>query len=295
MKISVIIRTYNEQTYLGELLKKINGQQTDHEVEVIVVDSGSTDQTRPIAEANGARIVEIDKEEFTFGRSLNLGCEAASGELLAFISGHCVPMDELWLDRLVQPLVNGEAVYSYGRQVGRDTTRFSEYRVFEKYYPEQSLLPQEGFFCNNANAMLRRDIWRQFRFNEALTGLEDMYLAKQVTVAGHSVAYVASAGVYHIHDEAWETVRIRYEREAIALREIMPEVHISLLDLVYWIVSSIFNDYKVALSERRYDVLTEIVLYRSCQYWGSYRGNHEHRKISRERKHKYFYPNKHVE
>lgn len=295
LKVSVVIRTFNEARYLGELLAAIDSQETSHEVEVVLVDSGSTDETLEIASRHSAVVVEISQDEFTFGRSLNVGCEAATGEVLAFISGHCVPVDKSWVERMTQPLVDGHAAYSYGKQVGRDTTHYSESRVFEKYYPGNSMIPQEGFFCNNANAFLKKSLWSQFRFNEELTGLEDMYLAKQLSVAGHHVAYVADAPVFHIHDEGWKNIRIRYEREAIALREIMPEVHISPLDFVVWVVSSIVTDCRAALSEGKPGELPDIMLYRLNQYLGSYRGNHEHRKLSRDMKQKYFYPNKRME
>lgn len=295
MRVSVVIRTLNEARYLGELLRSIGEQETDHEVEVVLVDSGSTDETLQVAKCHGARIVHIGQDEFTFGRSLNYGCDAAKGEYLAFISGHCIPACKRWIQDLAAPLVDGIAVYSYGRQLGRDTTRFSERQVFDKYFPTESMIPQQGFFCNNANAMLRKDIWKQFRFNEELTGLEDMYLAKQATVAGHKIAYVASAPVYHIHDESWERIRIRYERESVALREIMPEVHISMFDLAYWVTTSIWSDYKAAIVQQDMSALGEIILYRINQYWGSFRGNHEHRKLSNERKHHYFYPTENAE
>lgn len=97
-------------------------------------------------------------------------------------------------------------------------------------FPRYSKLPQEGFFCNNANAAVSRKAWQRFRFNEDLTGLEDMYLAKQLTEQGDKIGYAADASVYHIHDESWRQVRIRYEREAYALHQIMPEVNFTLAD-----------------------------------------------------------------
>ena len=126
MLVSVIIRTLNEQQYLGELLDAVGTQNTVFDVEVILVDSGSTDSTLPIAEAAGCRIVHVDPSQFTFGRSLNIGCRAARGDVLAFISGHCVPAGPDWLGSLVQPIVDDVAEYTYGRQLGRDTTKFSE-------------------------------------------------------------------------------------------------------------------------------------------------------------------------
>jgi len=187
--------------------------------------------------------------------------------------------------------VNEDATYAYGRQVGRDSTPFSEHLVFKKYYPEDVSGSQQEFFCNNANAAIKRSAWQHFKFNENLTGLEDMYLAKQLVIAGHRVAYCADAAVYHIHSESWKQVKRRYQREAIALKEIMPEVYMSLSDLVICIVSSISSDVREMARQRQIKPLGEIVLYRVCQYLGSYLGSHEHRKLTREMKKRYFYPN----
>ena len=86
--------------------------------------------------------------------------------------------------------------------MARQRAKFSECRVFEKYFPMQDMVPQTGFFCNNANAAISRQAWQQYGFNEELTGLEDMYLAKRMVDNGLKIGYVSSACVYHIHDES---------------------------------------------------------------------------------------------
>ncbi len=292
MLTSIIIRTYNEQTYLDQLLLMIEKQRCMCvEKEVVIVDSGSTDQTLNIAKKHNCRITHINKDEFTFGRSLNIGCDFARGDLLVFVSGHCIPVDEHWLDELCKPLIEGTVSYTYGRQVGKDTTKYSESRHFEKWFPAYSKLPQEGFFCNNANAAVTRKAWRRYRFNEELTGLEDMYLAKQLINKGNVIGYVSTAAVYHIHDESWHQISIRYEREAYALHQIMPEVNISLFDFVRFFASGIVTDFSCAISEKQLlSKFSEIIFFRFNHYWGSYKGNHEIRKLSVERKNQYFYP-----
>ena len=92
MKTSVIIRTLNEAQFLGDCLEAIEAQTISGDsVEVVVVDSGSTDETLVIAEQHRCRIVTIQKSEFTFGRALNIGCEAASGDYLVFLSDIVFP------------------------------------------------------------------------------------------------------------------------------------------------------------------------------------------------------------
>ncbi|ENF8750348.1 glycosyltransferase [Vibrio fluvialis] len=289
--VSIVIRTLNEQRYLVELLESIKNQdRSKFRIETVIIDSGSTDKTLEIAEQYGCRITHIKKEEFTFGKSLNDGCDFSNGDYLVFISGHCIPVDDQWIENLVTPLVE-KCSYTYGRQLGRDTTKFSERQLFEKYFPNESRIPQVGFFCNNANAAIRRDAWLAHRFNEELTGCEDMYLAKLLVDTGKKIGYVSEAPVYHIHDETWSKVKVRYEREAIALQQIMPQVQVSMIDMVNYIVVGILKDIKKAksLGVLKKEIKS-IFAFRFCQYYGAYVGNRNHRKLSHAMKVKYFYP-----
>ena len=292
MDVSIVIRTYNEVKHLPQLLSGIRDQEIPGiSCETILVDSGSNDGTVDVATSYGCRVLTIRKSDFTFGRSLNLGCQAATGRYLVFVSGHCVPANSRWLMELISPLTEGIADYVYGKQIGNGDSRFSECQIFKKYFPDVSSVPQNSFFCNNANAALQKHVWKSHRFNEDLTGLEDMELAKRLISAGLKIGYISTAPVYHLHEESWAKVRNRFEREAVALQHIMPEIQISVADMLRYIASSILMDLGYAVQQRDFSKrLGEIILYRCSQYWGSYRGNHFHRRLSRERKERYFYP-----
>ncbi|MFZ3140029.1 glycosyltransferase family 2 protein [Polaromonas sp.] len=292
MKLSLVIRTLNEAKHLMQLLQGIRAQHVpDHDVEVIVVDSGSTDGTLEIAESMQARVVTIEKSEFTFGRSLNIGCAAASGDILIFISGHCIPVNNNWLAFLVDPIINGKVSYSYGKQIVDEKSKLSEGQLLKKYFPDNSAVPQHGFFVNNANSALHKSIWKKFPFDETLTGLEDMDLGKRLVNSGLQIGYVAEASVFHLHDETWPQVRRRYERESIALQKIMPEVQLSFGDFLRFFFSAVLLDCGIALQEGKlHKSVGEIVMFRLMQFWGSFRGNHANRVLSREMKYRYFYP-----
>ena len=84
--VSLVVRTHNEGRYLDRVLAAAKGCGPVL-TEIVVVDSGSDDATLDIAKAHGAKIVCIEKAEFSFGRSLNLGCAASRGEVVVFLSG----------------------------------------------------------------------------------------------------------------------------------------------------------------------------------------------------------------
>lgn len=292
MIVSIIIRTYNEERYLNDLLNSINNQiVNNHIIEIIIVDSGSTDNTLKIAKSHNCIIKKIEKINFSFGRSLNLGCATANGEILIFISGHCIPTNEFWLQNLINPILSNKVILTYGKQIGGLNTNFSELQIFEKYYPSESKIPQVGIFCNNANSAILKSEWIKFKFDEDLTGLEDMHLAKKLYDSGLLLGYVSNAIVYHLHHENWGKIKNRFEREAIALQKILPEVQISFFDLIRYIFSSILFDLKVSIQKNHSFVnLFQIIYYRTAQYWGSYKGNHLNRLLSKKIKDQYFYP-----
>lgn len=291
VEASIIIRTLNEARYLPQLLEAINAQRSEFRSEVIVVDSGSTDGTLAIANSHGCRILTIAKEEFSFGRSLNIGCQAAHGQYLVFISGHCVPCHGSWLQRLVAPLAGGEIAYTYGRQLGGPETHWSEHRIFAKYFPGKSYIPQKGFFCNNANSCLHITAWKHYRFDEHLTGLEDMHLAQRLVANGEKIGYVAEAAVFHYHHEGWPQVQKRFEREALALQHIRPDLIVRKRDLVRYLLRAVTADLKHARRKRvPVQRWPNVLHYRTAQYWGSYSGNRLSREISASLRESYFYP-----
>lgn len=293
-KVSIVFRALNEENWFDHALQACHKQILDDgdDMELVLVDSGSTDDTLNIAKRHGCNIFHISKSEFTFGRSLNIGCEGATGDILVFISAHCIPSDEHWLSRLIGPLKTNQCDYVYGGQVGLpNVTRFSEDQVFAHYYPEVSNLTQDNFFCNNANSAIKTEVWEKYRFDEQVTGLEDMVLAKQVFEAGGQIGYVADASVMHIHEETLSQVQRRFYREALVMRDIMPEVHFNMFDMVRCCFAGLAHDLSAATRQKiLFKELGGIFSYRIMQYLGTYRGHNEHRALSRKQKQSYYYP-----
>jgi len=289
-RISVVIRCHDEERHIGNLLDAL-ARQTLRPVEVVAVDSGSTDGTLAIVSRHGVRLVRIAPEAFTFGRSLNLGCAAASGDVLVFASAHVVPVRDDWLERLTAPFAAPEVALVYGRQVGNDVTRFSEHQLFAQQFPPVSNPDQRSPFCNNANAAVRRALWEEHRFDEALTGLEDLEWGKWALGAGHRVVYEADAAIVHVHEESPRKIFRRYEREAIALRRIFPDSHLTFLEMLRFIVHGIVVDVRAALRARRlWGILPEVVMFRVMQYSGTFAGMHHRSPVTHELMMRFYYP-----
>ncbi|MCJ7707658.1 MAG: glycosyltransferase family 2 protein, partial [Anaerolineales bacterium] len=147
-RCSVVIRACNEEKHIGRLLTGIL-QQTIRPIDVILVDSGSTDATLAIASRYPVRIVSIPPEEFTFGRALNRGCALANGEYFVIASAHVYPVYPDWLEQLLAPFEEPQVALTFGKQRGDETTRFSEHQILAKWFPEVSTSRMDHPFCNN--------------------------------------------------------------------------------------------------------------------------------------------------
>ena len=287
---SIVIRTYNEEKHIGRLLLGIL-KQTAQNTEIIIVDSGSTDATRSIASRYPVTLLSIDPNEFTFGRSLNIGCSEAHADLIVLASAHVYPVYVDWLERLLEPFEDEGVWLTYGSQRGGETTRFSEQQQFLKLFPNTADWNQTHPLCNNANAAIRRKTWVQHPYDETLPGLEDIAWAKWALEQGRRLAYVAEAEVAHIHQESPSQVFNRYRREAMALRRIRPEERFGLSDFARLYATNVLSDLGQAakdggLATKAPDILS----FRFSQFWGTYRGFSYTGGLTSELKQAFYYP-----
>jgi rhamnosyltransferase len=289
MNCSIIIRAYNEEKHIGRLLEGIL-HQTIKDVEVILVDSGSTDSTVEIAQSHGAHIVRIPPEEFTFGRSLNYGIREATSEYIVIASAHVYPVYPDWLAALLHPLLDRQVALSYGKQRAPVSAKFSEKQIFHQWYPELGKQHQETAFCNNANAAIRRSLWKKNPYDETLTGLEDLAWAKWAQEQGYEISYVAEAEVIHTHEETPRGVFNRYRREAMAYKKIYPESHFSIYDFVRLTSANIASDTWHASHEKvLWKSLVSILWFRLMQFHGTRLGHRETSPITPQLRETFYY------
>ena len=208
--ISIVIPVKDGGDGLVRCLDAIRGQESAEQIEIVVVDSGSSDGSVAMARSRGALVQEIASHEFSHGASRNLGARRSRGELREFISQDAIPVGERWLERLTRPLREEPNVAGvYGGQLPHPGARPPErYFLGFLYGPtprrQRALrveeLSMETTLFSNVNAAMPRAIWERFPFVEDIVMSEDQEWSRRVLLAGYSVAYEPEAAVRHSHD-----------------------------------------------------------------------------------------------
>ena len=287
--ISIVIRALNEAEHLPALMNSIAAQTLPPD-EVILVDSGSTDGSVRIAEEFGSNIVHIPPGEFTFGRALNWGCEAAKGELLVFVSAHVYALSPTWLADLVEPFKDERVGLSYGGQTGDHRSNFAEIQLLKRWFPDEQTLDQQNPFCNNANCAIRRSLWSENPYDESLPGLEDMAFARSIREAGHRIAYVPQARIAHVHEEALRQTFNRYRREAMAYQNIFGSQDLGLGKSIALAGETIVKDTRAAIHQRRPAVVVSAIGFRLAQFAGAWAGHRADPSETRQIVRRMYYP-----
>lgn len=288
---SVIVRSFNEEKHIGKLIEGLHNQNIFDKIEIILVDSGSNDNTVDIAQRAGVKIIKIKPENFSFGYALNVGCRQAKGEYLLFASAHVYPLYNDWISRMIAAFKSEKTALVYGRQVGNEITRYSEDQLFKKWFPQVSNYNQRIPFCNNANAMIRRSLWEKQQYDETLTGLEDLDWANRIMNEGYGIAYEAAATIVHVHEETPSRIMNRYRREAIALKKIYPDEKFNFQSFIKLSVANIWSDSIHALHDRRFlKEIRFIIIFRVLQFWGTYQG-YKQKYTTETLRMRFYYPN----
>ncbi len=113
MKISVVIPAYNEEKYIGRTLDSINNleKKKDWDVEVLVINGGSTDNTENVAKSYGAKVINESHKGIGFARQE--GIKHAKGEIVAFTDADTI-VPEFWLLRHIETLLKQNVSFTYG-------------------------------------------------------------------------------------------------------------------------------------------------------------------------------------
>ena len=207
--ISVVIPVKDGGDDLVRCLEAIAGQRIDEEVEVVVVDSGSSDGSPDRARRYGARVHEIPPASFNHGATRNLGAELARGEILVFTTQDAYAASDNWLTALVGPLRSDSGVAGvYGRQLPHDDATPPERYFLDFLYgtrprvqrlADPAELSYETTLFSNVNAAMSKAVWDEYPFAEDVLMSEDQEWSRRVLLAGYAIVYEPQATVQHSH------------------------------------------------------------------------------------------------
>ena len=207
--ISVLIPVKDGGSDLVRCLESIARQEVDVPVEVVVVDSGSTDGSPDRARALGAIVHEIPAEEFVHGATRNLAARLSSGDVLVFTSQDAVADDRHWMRLLAEAAGRPGAAGAYGRQIAHEGTRPPDRFFLDFMYgPEARVqrltsideLTYEQTLFSNANSAIPRRIWEAFPFADDVVMSEDQEWSRRMLLAGYTIVYEPRAAVRHSHE-----------------------------------------------------------------------------------------------
>jgi glycosyltransferase involved in cell wall biosynthesis len=209
--VSVIIRSRDEQDNLRRCLAILADQQGVGEVEVILVDGGSTDRTVSVARDHGAFVYGTEPGRFSFGGALNLGAEHARHPLLVALSAHAFPPDPGWLARVQAAFADDRIACACGDRYGPDGEPLGA--PIAQDAPLARRRPEWGY--GNAAGAFRADLWRQRPFRADLAGCEDKEWAWHWLSQGRTCLIDPAFVVDHDHThDPLRAIFTRARREA---------------------------------------------------------------------------------
>lgn len=237
-KVTVLIPTKNGGTIFEQVLTRVVDQLAPWPFEILVIDSGSSDDTVAICRKfPDVRLHIIEPQEFGHGKTRNLGISMARGEFIALITQDALPQNEHWLEVMVSVIEQDSVIAGvFGRHIAYpDANPFTAHELEqhfagfdawqvvqlddpERYAHEEGYRQVLHYFSDN-NAIIRRSVWEVLPYPD-VDFAEDQIWAQKIIEAGYKKAYARDAVVVHSHDYAlFERLQRSFD-EAYAFRRL---------------------------------------------------------------------------
>lgn len=193
-KVSVVIPTLNEEEHLSACLDALT--QVDYpkeQLEIIIVDNGSTDATHEISRKYTRNVFVQAKG--TVAALRNFGAEKATGDILAFVDADCLVAKD-WL-RNAALYFNQLNVVAWGAppEIPDDPTWVQK---TWSYVRQKSRTVQESEWLESMNLFVRQtDYWKIGGFNEKLITCEDVDFGYRIRQQGQVISD-SRIGVVHL-------------------------------------------------------------------------------------------------
>ena len=214
MSVSIIIPTFNGASRIGDCLNALLNQTKGRDVEILVVNDGSTDSTTDIvARYSGVRCITQSNAGPAAAR--NRGASEARGTIILFTDDDCAPMSD-WLTAMTKPFEDPDVIGVkgiYRTRQKRLAARFVQIEYEDKYRLMVDL-PQIDFI-DTYSAGFRRDRFLEMNGYDTsfpLACAEDVELSYRMSARGWTMKFIPAAIVYHTHpDTLWAYLKKKYK------------------------------------------------------------------------------------
>lgn len=280
-KVSIVIRSKNEIHAVEDTMRMISAQNYK-DFEIINVDSGSTDGTFEIIQSynkNGI-VYQIRPEDYIPGKVMNDAVKKCSGEIIVFNNSDCIPQNELWLEKLIEPLTtegSGNISATFSRQTAGNKTNLLVQKDTEKAFGDGSEHKKWRHFFSMASSAVKRETLERFPFDPKIRYSEDIYWTyKLKTEQNLNAFYVKDSIVEHRHDYNLKQLRKRFLGEGYSEAQIFGyglSKKSYFRDFTLPLVKEFISDVFYLIKRKKLNKIPYAFIYRLIQKWSLLEGN----------------------
>lgn len=241
--VSVVIPTYNAGEEGRRLFKLLREQVGLDALDIIVVDSGSKDDTVEIARQFCCKVIQIPNEEFSHSYARNLGAKNASTNYVLFMTQDAVPTSADWINKMISAIQEHGAVAASCREIPKPDcdlygivccflhNRYMDIMDHDRILRKPTLKTAENIRLNaqinDVACVVKRDVFMQYQFRGDYA--EDLDLGRRMISDHHQLMLLSSAAVIHSHTRSAIYHFRRAIVDMVAIKRIIPEQPVSAI------------------------------------------------------------------
>jgi len=265
------MRAHNDAGLIGQTLDILHRQTLPFEL--IALDNLSSDGTREMLAKFTNRIIDVPV--YVPGQALNQGMMLTTGEIVVFLNSDCTPVDEYWLENLLQGFSDGQVAAVFGRQIPRPDCKPLFAKDTEDTYGDGHRQKYWRNCFSMASSAIRRSAWDTIKFDENLCISEDNDWTWRARQAGYTVKYVQDSVVMHSHNYSLHSFYQRHFKEGrdeALIYDLTPWERSFLRYSILPLGRQVLSDWKYALSTLAPSVIPYAPLLRTIQMTARRRG-----------------------